>query len=315
MNLSGKKILITGDRGFLGGHVKFAFSYAGAVVQTLEKRYDLREKSHCELGLLLNKPDVVVHLAASLGGIGANAANPGKYFYDNIVMGAHLMEAAREIGVPKFVQVGTSCSYPANAPSPAKETDLWTGPVNPITGPYGIAKLALTTMAQAYRQQYGLNAITLIPVNLYGLGDHFDSEKSHVIPAVIKNVWEAKNKGTPLTVWGSGQATREFLHVADAAAAIVLATEKYDEPEPVNLGSGEEILIWDLVHMIAEIMEYTGVIIWDKSKPEGQMRRCFDVSKAKQKFGFEATVPLREGLTRTVEWFYDEIADRGLNNA
>lgn len=315
--LKGKRVCITGGGGFLGRYVVEAFQKRGAITWSpCHEGFDLRKRSRVVNMFNSTNPDIVVHLAAAVGGIAANAANPGKYFYDNIVMGAEVMDEARVRGIEKYVQVGTSCSYPTVAPVPVKETDLWTGAPNPTTGPYGIAKLALITMAQAYRKQYGLNAITLIPVNLYGPRDTFDPQKSHVIPALILKALEAKRENKPLVVWGTGNATREFLYVAEAAEAIALATEKYDKPEPVNLGTGQEVFIRDLAAAVAKAVGFTGRIVWDDSKPDGQLRRCFDVSRAKQEFGFQASMPLEEGVKNTVEWYLNEqSADRNCQRA
>jgi GDP-L-fucose synthase len=300
-----KRVMVTGGNGFLGQYVVEAIKLREpqAVFVPSHANYDLRSRVSVDDAYDFIHPHIVIHLAAALGGIGANAANPGKFFYDNIVMGAEMMDAAREHGVQKFIQVGTSCSYPAQAPTPVKESDLWSGAPNPVTGPYGIAKLALITMAQAYRQQYGLDAITLIPVNLYGPRDSFDTAKSHVIPALVMNSLSAKEKGTPLTVWGTGNATREFLYVSEAAEAIVLAAEKYSKPEPINLGTGVEVFIKDLVSMITRATGFTGEVVWDNTKPDGQLRRCFDVTRAREEFGFEAKMSLEEGIQKTVDWY------------
>ena len=249
-------------------------------------------------------PDKVIHLAAACGGIGANQKNPGTFFYDNILMGVNLMEAARLNGVSKFVQFGTACSYPKYCPVPFKEEDLWNGYPEESNAPYGIAKRALLTMAQAYREQYGFNAVYLIPTNLYGPRDNFDSDTSHVVPALIRKCVEAKRKGDKeIAVWGDGTATREFLYAEDAADAIVYATEQYDGGEPVNVGSGQEIDIKTLTETIAQIVGFSGTIEWDSSKPNGQPRRKLDCTRALKEFGFTASTPLGEGLRRTTEWY------------
>ncbi len=310
MNLENKRVMVTGGYGFLGQWVeeKLMESGVASAFTTRHRDYDLRKRDHIERAFDLYKPQVVIHLAASVGGIQANYENPGKYFYDNIVMGAEMMDIAREREVEKFVQVGTSCSYPSVAPSPVKETDLWSGYPNEVTGAYGVAKLALITMAAAYRKQYGFNAITLIPVNLYGPKDSFDPKKSHVIPALITKTLEARRTYTPLTVWGTGDATREFLYVEDAAVAIVTATELYDSAEPVNIGTGIETSIKELVYLIAAALKFYGPIEFDPTKPEGQQRRVFDVSRAKREFGFEANTTLADGIERTVKWYLEKHA-------
>ena len=250
------------------------------------------------------KPEVVIHLAARVGGIGANRDNPGRFFYDNAIMGLELMEQGRKVGVAKFVQIGTVCAYPKFAEVPFSEDDLWNGFPEETNAPYGIAKKMLLVQAQAYRQQYGFNAIYLIPVNLYGPGDNFDLSSSHVIPALIRKCVEAKAAGaSSVMVWGTGRATREFLYVDDAARGIMLATERYEKPEPVNLGTSEEISIRDLVGLIAELTGFEGEIVYDATKPDGQPRRKLNVERAKREFGFVADTPFRVGLRRTIEWF------------
>jgi GDP-L-fucose synthase len=250
---------------------------------------------------------VVVHLAAVVGGIGANRLNPGRFFYDNAIMGIQLMEEARLVGVSKFVAVGTICSYPKHTPVPFSEDALWDGYPEETNAPYGLAKKMLLVQAQAYRQQYGLNAITLLPVNLYGPGDNFDPESSHVIPALIRKAVEAQESGRDyIEVWGTGSASREFLFVRDAARGIALATEHYDSPEPVNLGSGREITIRHLTEMICEVCGFKGEIRWDATKPDGQPRRCLNTERARREFGFAATTDFREGLGETVAWYTRE---------
>jgi GDP-L-fucose synthase len=251
-------------------------------------------------------PDVVIHLAAKCGGIGANMRRPGEFFRNNILMGVNTIDAARTCGIRKFVCVGTICAYPEYTPVPFKETDLWKGYPEPTNGAYGIAKKALLVMLQAYRQQYGFNGIYLLPVNLFGLGDHFSLEDSHVIPAMIRKFDTAKDLGLPsVKLWGTGSASREFLYVKDAAVGIVDAMEKYDGPDPVNLGSGREISIRDLAEKIRAIVGYEGAIEWDSSKPDGQPRRCLDVSRAKELFGFEARTGFSDGLESTYRWWLD----------
>jgi GDP-L-fucose synthase len=248
--------------------------------------------------------DLVIHLAANVGGIGYNRAYPGTLFFDNAVMGIQLMEAARQAGVGKFVAVGTVCAYPKFTPVPFMESELWNGYPEETNAPYGIAKKVLLVQAQAYRAQYGFNAIYLLPVNLYGPGDNFDVESSHVIPALIKKMVDAKAKGEKkVVVWGSGEASREFLYVEDAAEGIVLASEKYDEPDPVNIGAGFEIKIKDLVSLISKLTDFNGQIVWDANKPDGQPRRMLDTSKAASKFGFKAKTSLEDGIRKTIEWY------------
>ncbi len=250
------------------------------------------------------RPDVIVHLAAVVGGIGANQKNPGRYFYDNAIMGIELMEQARRYGVRKFVAVGSICSYPKFTPVPFREDELWNGYPEETNAPYGLAKKMLLVQAQAYRQQYGFNAITLLPVNLYGPGDNFDLESSHVIPALVRKVLEARDEGLDsIEVWGTGNASREFLFVRDAAEGIALATNHYDKPEPVNIGSGQEITIRELAEKICEVCEYRGSIHWNVNKPDGQPRRALDVTRAQREFGFQAKTSLEDGLRETIAWY------------
>jgi GDP-L-fucose synthase len=266
--------------------------------------YDLRERDAIVRLYKDAKPQIVVHLAAVVGGIGANRANPGRFFYDNAIMGIQLMEYARQFGVAKFVAVGTICAYPKFASIPFKEEDLWNGYPEETNAPYGLAKKMMLVQAQAYRAQYKFNAIYLLPVNLYGPRDNFDLESSHVIPALIRKCVEAKeNNEKQIVLWGDGSPTREFLYLEDAAEGIVLAMEGYDGGEPVNLGTGEEIAIRDLAQMIAEEVGFSGRMVWDTTKPNGQPRRCLDVSRAQEYFGFRARQDLREGIAKTVAWF------------
>ncbi|MDT8396664.1 MAG: GDP-L-fucose synthase [bacterium] len=305
MELSGKKILLTGGDGFLGRFVQKELVRNGVDKKDIRiPRYidnDLRVMENCAAAV--EGIDLVIHLAASVGGIGFNKRNPGVLFYDNIIMGAHLMEAARREGVGKFIQIGTVCAYPKFTPVPFREESLWDGYPEETNAPYGIAKKALLVQAQAYRQQYGLNAIYLLPVNLYGPGDNFDLEDSHVIPALIRKCVEAKESGSKeITVWGSGEPTREFLYVEDCARGIVMAARAYDGSEPVNLGSGVEICIKDLVNLIARLTGFTGEVIWNSAMPDGQPRRCLDTTRASS-FGFKAQVLFEEGLAETVRWY------------
>jgi len=302
-----KRILITGGSGFLGSHLVEKLTTEKGVDGTniripRSRVTDLRVWRNCLD--VVKDIDVVIHLAAKVGGIGYNMNNPATLFYDNAIMGIQLMEAARQEGVEKFVAIGTVCAYPKFTPVPFKEEHLWDGYPEETNAPYGLAKKMLLVQAQAYRKQYGFNAIYLLPVNLYGPRDNFDLESSHVIPALIRKfVDAAKNKQDKVVVWGTGKASREFLYVEDAAEAIILATEKYNKPEPVNIGSGKEITIRNLVNLIAELTEYKGKIVWDISKPDGQPRRRLDTSKAKKEFGFEAKTDFRDGLKRTIEWY------------
>jgi GDP-L-fucose synthase len=300
-----KRVTVTGGRGFLGRPLVAMLTDAGAEISTFSSNdYDLTRQSDVEKMYRDLRPDVVIHLAARVGGIGANRDNPGKFFYDNAIMGIELMEQGRRAGLQKFVQIGTVCAYPKFAPVPFSEDDIWNGYPEETNAPYGVAKKMLLVQAQAYRQQYGFNAIYLIPVNLYGPGDNFDPNTSHVIPALIRKCVEAKRAGANyIEVWGSGSPTREFLYVDDAARAIMLATEKYDKPDPVNLGSAHEIAVRDLVALIAELTGFEGEIRYDKTKPDGQPRRKLNVERAQREFGFVAETPFRVGLQRTIEWF------------
>ncbi len=300
------RILVTGGAGFLGSFVTEKLAEHGyrnvAVVRSRD--YDLTDQNHTHRLYLDLKPDVVLHLAAEVGGIGANRENPGRFFYANMAMGLHLIEGARKHGIKKFVQVGTICAYPKMTPVPFRETDLWNGYPEETNAPYGVAKKALMVMCQAYRQQYGMNAVYLLPVNLYGPRDNFNLNSSHVIPALIRKCVEARERGdTGITAWGTGSASREFLYVEDCAEAIVRTMEQYDSPEPMNLGSGREITIRDLTELIARLCDFRGQIAWDSTKPDGQPRRCLDVSRAREAIGFTAQTSLEDGLARTIAWF------------
>jgi GDP-L-fucose synthase len=307
--ITGKRVLVTGGAGFLGRAVCARLADFGMVAVTVPRkvRYDLTEQAAVRRLLDDHRPDTVIHLAAVVGGIGANRENPGRFFYDNAVMGVMLMEEARRRGVTKFVSVGTVCAYPKHTPVPFREDDLWAGYPEETNAPYGIAKKLLLVQGQAYRRQYGFNAITLFPVNLYGPGDNFDPASSHVIPALVRKVVEARDAGRPaVEVWGTGSASREFLFVRDAAEGIVAAAERYDDPDPVNLGSGREITIKSLAELIGELCHYPGTFRWDSTKPDGQPRRCLDVSRARDQFGWTATTPFREGLQETIAWYERE---------
>jgi len=304
--LENKRVVVTGGAGFLGHHVveKLHSQGCSQVLIPRSKQYDLITEQGIDRMFQDMKPDIIIHLAAVVGGIGANRANPGKYFYDNLMMGAQLIEKSRVYGIEKFVAIGTICAYPKFTPVPFKEEDIWGGYPEETNAPYGLAKKMMLVQSQAYRQQYNFNSTYLLPVNLYGPRDNFDPETSHVIPALIKKCVDAKkSKQSFIEVWGTGKATREFLYVADAAEGIVLATERYNESEPVNLGAGLEISIKDLVEKIAELTGFDGDIIWNKDKPDGQPRRSLDTSKAADLFGFRAKTDFRTGLTNTINWY------------
>jgi len=307
IDLSQKKILITGAHGFLGKHL---------VKNLLEKRkvpkenlflptiqdLDLRKWEDCQKAV--KGQDIVIHLAAKVGGIGLNQEKPGELFYDNIIMGVQLIEAARQAKVEKFTAIGTICAYPKFTPVPFKEENLWNGYPEETNAPYGLAKKMLLVQSQAYRKQYGFNSIFLLPVNMYGPGDNFDPKSSHVIAAIVRKVYEAKREGKDyIEAWGTGKPTREFLYVEDGAEGIILATEKYDKSEPVNLGSGMEISIKDLIEMICRLMDFDGEIRWNTSKPDGQPRRRLDTSRAEKEFGFRAKTDFEEGLKNTINWY------------
>ena len=303
---SGKKILITGGAGFFGSQVVGQLLQKGAQNENItiprSREIDLRKWENCVK--VVKDSDIVIHLAAKVGGIGYNQAYPAQLFYDNAIMGIQLIEAARQENVEKCVVVGTICAYPKFTPVPFNEENLWNGYPEETNAPYGLAKKMLLVQSQAYRQEYGFNSIYLLPVNLYGPGDNFDPASSHVIPALIKKFVDAKESNAPsVEVWGTGAASREFLYVDDAARGLVLAAETYNKPDPVNLGSGMEITIKDLVTLIQELTGYSGEIRWDRSKPDGQPKRCLDVSRAREEFGFEAKMPFKEGLKRTIAWY------------
>ena len=308
MVLSTQRVVVTGGAGFLGRHLQAELLGRGLAEENLLvpliEDYDLTVEADVARMYEQMNPTMVIHLAAEVGGIGANRDNPGRFFYANMAMGLHLIEHARRVGLEKFVQVGTICAYPKFTPVPFKEEDLWNGYPEETNAPYGVAKKALLTMLQAYRDQYGLNGIYLLPVNLYGPGDNFDLHTSHVIPALIRKFIEAQQAGAAqVEVWGTGKASREFFYVEDAARAIAQAAESYGSPEPVNLGNGREITIADLVSLIGRLVGYAGEIVYDATKPDGQPRRCLDVTRAKKTFGFVAQVDLEEGLQKTIDWY------------
>jgi GDP-L-fucose synthase len=312
MNLENKRIMVTGGSGFLGQQLVRNLESHGCknIFVPRSAQYDLRRQGAIDRAFDAGEPDIVIHLAAVVGGIGANRERPGEFFYDNLMMGAQLMETARLRGAEKFVGISTVCIYPKFAPIPFREDDIWNGYPEETNAPYGLAKKMMLVQGQAYRQQYGFNAIHLIPVNLYGVKDNFDPRTSHVIPATIKKCFDAIEKGErELVVWGDGSPTREFLHVQDAAEAIVLATKLYDKPDPVNIGSSFEISIRDLVEVIVEETGFSGEIVWDRSKPNGQPRRKLDVSRAEAEFGFTSKIDFRSGVRDVIAWYR---AERGL---
>jgi GDP-L-fucose synthase len=306
IDLAGKKILVTGGAGFLGQEVVAALLAQGATADLItiprSKEYDLCQMANCQQ--VVQGQDLVIHLAAHVGGIGLNQQKPAELFYDNLMMGTQLIHAAYQAQVAKFVCVGTICAYPKFTPVPFKEEDLWNGYPEETNAPYGVAKKALLVQLQAYRQQYGFNGIYVLPVNLYGPRDNFDPKSSHVIPALIRKVHEAQQRGDrTLPVWGDGSPTREFIYAADAAQGIVMAAQQFDQPAPVNLGTNMEISIKELIETICELMDFQGEIVWETDKPNGQPRRCLDTQKAKEFFGFQAQTSLESGLKETIDWY------------
>jgi len=302
----GRRVMVTGGLGFLGRAVvaRLVASGADTVFVPASSEYDLRTVDGIRRALDVGRPEQIIHLAAVVGGIGANRDNPGRFFYENAVMGIHLIEEARLAGVGRFLTVGTVCSYPKHTPVPFQEASLWDGYPEETNAPYGLAKKMLLVQSQAYREQYGFDASYVIPVNLYGPGDNFDPASSHVIPALIRKFVLAIERGDPtVEVWGTGSASREFLYVDDAARGIVLAAERYSSPEPVNLGVGREVRIRALVELIGRLTGFAGEIVWDATKPDGQPRRALDTSRARERFGFVATMPFEDGLRRTIDWY------------
>ena len=304
-----QRFCVTGGAGFLGRRIVHGLKQRGAkdIFVPRSQEYDLTHEEAVVRMYEAARPDVVIHLAAVVGGIGANRLYPGQYFYDNLMMGTNLMEHARRQGIAKFVAIGTICSYPKHTPVPFKEDDLWNGYPEETNAPYGLAKKMLLVQAQAYRQQYGMHVITLLPVNLYGPEDNFDLTTSHVIPAMIRKFVEAVESGTKqVELWGTGRASREFMYVEDCVEGILLATERYDKPAPANLGTGREISIKDLGGLIAQLTGFHGEIVWDATKPDGQPRRCLDTTRARQEFNFSAKTSLEEGLRSTIAWYQEQ---------
>jgi GDP-L-fucose synthase len=300
-----RRVCVTGGAGFLGSYVVGRLKEAGAkVFIPRASEFDLREKAQIRRMYEAAQPEMVIHLAAVVGGIGANSLNPGRYFYDNLIMGVELIEEARARGLEKFIATGTICSYPKHTPVPFREEDLWNGYPEETNAPYGLAKKMMLVQSQAYRQQYGFNSIFLLPVNLYGPRDNFNLNTSHVIPALIRKCVEASERGDrEVVIWGTGRATREFLHADDCARALLMAAERYDSSEPVNIGAGFEISIRDLANLIVELTGFRGQLVWDESKPDGQPRRRLDTMRAKEAFGFVAEIPFADGLRQTIEWY------------
>ena len=309
--LAGRRVLVTGGAGFLGSHVveELRARGAGEIVVPRKKDYDLVEREACRRVVADSRPELVIHLAARVGGIGANRENPGSFLFENLMMGVQLLEECRLQGVPKVVSLGTICAYPKLTPVPFREEELWNGYPEETNAPYGLAKKMLLVQSQSYRQQYGFNSIFLLPVNLYGPNDNFDPSSSHVIPALIRKMVEAvRSDASEVEIWGTGKATREFLYVNDCAEGILLAAERYDGADPVNLGAGFEISIKDLAEKIARQCGFKGKLRWDSSKPDGQPRRCLDTSRAVSAFGFKAKTGFDEGLAETVRWYHESTA-------
>jgi len=311
LDLKRKRIMVTGGSGFLGTCIVNKLRERGceSIFVPRKSKYDLVRREAVEQAYADGKPEIVIHLAAVVGGIGANRENPGRFFHDNLMMGVQLMEEGRRRGIEKFVALGTICCYPKFTPVPFREEDIWNGYPEETNAPYGLAKKMLLVQSQAYRQQYGFHSIFLLPVNLYGPGDNFNPSSSHVIPALIKKCVDAVAAGKDtVEIWGTGKATREFLYVEDAAEGIVLASERYDTSEPVNIGAGFEISIKDLVELICRHTGFKGKIVWDPTKPDGQPRRCLDTSRARREFGFEARTGFEDGLRRTIDWYVEQRA-------